>query len=90
MSLVGLYCTEREDLKGQVVMGIIVDPFTKKSPLHQNGSFQSRCFEPKSQKMLECSSRDIENPLKYYDLLCRNDVCTMIWLLQFVKQAPSL
>ena len=55
MSLVRLHCTKREDLKGQVVMGI-VDPVTKKLPHPQDGSFQNRCFEPKSQKTLECSS----------------------------------
>ena len=37
MSLVRLYCTKREDLKGQVVMGI-VNPVTKKLPHPQVGS----------------------------------------------------
>jgi len=55
MSLVRLYCTKREDLKGWVVMGIIVDPVTKKLPHPHDGSFQKICFEPKSQKALECS-----------------------------------
>ena len=55
MSLVRLYCTKSEDLKGRVVMGIIVDPVTKKLPHPQDGSFRNRCFEPKSQKTLECS-----------------------------------
>ena len=39
MSLVTLYCT-KEDLKEWVVMGIIVDPVTKKLPHPQDGSFQ--------------------------------------------------
>ena len=56
MSLVRLYCTKREDLKGWVVMGIIVDPVTKKSPHLQDGSFQNRYFEPKGQNPLDCSS----------------------------------
>ena len=45
MSLVRLYCTTREDLKGWVVMGIIVDPVTKQEKLchPQDGSFL-KCF----------------------------------------------
>ena len=55
MSLVRLLHKE-EDLKGWVVMGI-VDPVTKKLPHPQDGSFlQNRCFEPKTQKALKCSS----------------------------------
>ena len=56
-------------------------------PHPQDCSFQNRFFEPKSQKTLP---ENFETPLEYYGLLCRNDVCTTIWLLQLVKQVQLL
>ena len=49
----------------------------------------NRCFEPQSQATLDAPTGKFETPLKYNGLLCTNDVCTIIWLLQLVKQVQS-
>ena len=55
VNLTGHHCAKREGLKWQVVMGIIVDPVTKKLPHPQSWfQFQNRYFEPQSQATLEC------------------------------------
>jgi len=78
----------------------VVDPAT---PHPQDGSFQiislhlletqpASCWDvlnPRARKHWNAPPEKFENPLKYYGLLCRNDVCTIIWLLQLVKQVES-
>ena len=50
------------------------------------GSFRNRFWtlEPKKKKL------EFETPLDYYGMLYWNDVCTILWLLQLVKQVQSL
>ena len=70
-------------------MGINVNPVTKKLPHPQVGSnYGIDVLNPKA--TLECSPEKFETPFEYNGLLCRNDVCTIVWLLQLVKQVQSL
>ena len=47
-------------------------------------------LNPRARKHWNAPPEKFETPLEYYGLLCRNDVCTIIWLLQLVKQVQSL
>ena len=71
MSLVRLCCTKREDLKGQVVMGIL-DPVTKKLSHPQPKMVLSRIdvFNPRARNRWNAPP---EKPPQYYGLLCTND-----------------
>ena len=87
MSLVRLYCTKREDLKGRVVMGIIIDPVTCPTPKIVLSRID--VLNPRARKCWNAPLEKFET-LNYYGLLCRNDVCMTIWLLQLVKQVQLL
>ena len=81
-----LYCTKREDLKWRVVMGIIVNPFRKKLPHPQDGSSRVDVLNPRARKHWNAPPEKFETPLEYYGLLCRNDVCTIIWFCSWLSK----
>ena len=76
-------------------MGIIVDPVAKKLPHAQvDCNYGIDILNPKARQHWNAPAEEFETPLEYNDLLCRNDVCTIvytiIWLLQLVQQVQSL
>jgi len=72
-------------------MGIIVDPVTKKLPHPQVGSYYGMdILNHKSRQHWNAPTEEFETLLNTMIILCRNDVCTIIWLLQLVKQVSSV